>query len=507
MDELPQLESCCNLPDKLDSCNAFERVAGCAMNSFMYITYAQNMLLLRYSSAHIDISTDLGNKLEIIENRYSVFYIINDQTFDDEKRFEEDDEDTGLIEHPNIRKIVLLIILLSRTLSIFVKHDEEKFELLTATELPGVVNQMLAQFNKPIMSYTASELIHALDALAFRWNLDIDHTLDIDRYIYLLSIRFGMFLLWGLPISEYGTDAKLRKQSVRVSGSNDDVCSPSRSFFVHATGRLMAFTSMTWHIAQYNETIVVDDIPRRSQLEIAKLFLKYTKEGINKIVIPYQFSKLFQGFSLSPGDSAVFVADNRFKRCTIRNMLRLIHGKRFVRCIFRQATQMGPIVALTNAVLQLSSSTMIPNSNRSDLPFESEIASITVMSAILRGKYNIAWIDDFFITGINHVNSFSSPALPKIVFVSNTFDVVFNGIRYKTSNILTSICKWLQIIKCEYNGVLPPPYNCNISDLCDVITGTSTFEVSTHWVESTVIGSSTFLKRQMETTDNDVLIE
>lgn len=497
MDNLPPIEDCYNFPEKLDSCDAFEHLAECAMNSFAYISCAQNMLLLSESNAE----TEMAKTLEIIETRYSVFYITQERALENEKKFE--DEDAGLVERPDARKVVLLTIFLSRTLAVFVQHRENTFETRTAFDLPDIVKQMIALYDKPIMSYTATELIQALDALSFRWNLDVQHTLDIDRYVYLLSLRFGMFLLWGMPVSAYGEDTKLRKQATRVNGCTEEICAPSRAFFVHATGRIMAFTAMTWHTAQYKETILINDIPQRAQMELASLFLRYIKEGINKVVIPSQFSKFYQGFSLAPGDNVVFTANNRYKRCTIRNMLRLLHGKRFVRYVFRQATQLGPYNALSIAISQLRST---PYSDRSELPFESEIAAFCVMSAILRGKYNVAWIDEFFITCLNHIQSLQSSSLPKIAFLSNTFDVVFNGIRYKTPNIFASLCLWLQIIRSEHNGELSP--NCNISDLCNVLSnGEASFAVSNHWMESTTVGTSLYLKRQIEITNKDVLVE
>ena len=80
------------------------------------------------------------------------------------------------------------------------------------------------------------------------------------------------------------------------------------------------------------------------------------------------------------------------------------------------------------------------------------------MNALFRGKYGISWSEEFLVTASNHsayLETRDASKYPRILYVSNTFDLLYEDKRIKTSSFFESIALWLEIIRTIYAGRVP----------------------------------------------------
>lgn len=377
---------------------------------------------------------------------------------------------------------------------------------IDAFSFAGVVRQNLAQFTKPIMEYTAKELLWALDSLARMW-YSIEYDESVEEYISSLSLRYGILIRCGFGPDEYG-DESLRKRPAN-DGDKSVVCSPSKLFKDLATARLSALIGAGWRILLHRRvdisglcSVMKSALDRQrgsadvfasqgiqnslrsagerplmntdfAALQVAELLLRYTNESATLETSREYFSVKLVECSLCPGDMDVFSVKHRHMSKTPSNTLKMLRGDRFSREVFRKARLIGPEPFLRSAVSKLRQRLKEKSALgviRSVTTLEEEIAGLCVMDTLFKNRHGVCWLEEFLITGHNHQTFVSEGViprecderglgpdvsysrLPRVAMLCNTFDLLFEGTLYHSSSVFETIAWWLEIISLVYCG-------------------------------------------------------
>ena len=457
------------LPHGLESCVDSAALAGNVDNALefmdMVLDWMRGGSVGGSSGGSVGTTADIAlieNALVKIKNTYEAFWITYIKSLDNEKLYSEDV--SSLREKPTARAIVSLVVFIARgTLYAFASAclGGRDIMLQTAADFPGVVRGMIMQFAKPIVCYNSAELLTALDALAFAWQ-DIEYTPDIDDYVFLLSLRFSMFLRTGLPASEYGDLQHHKTNGPKIGGK--EYFPPSAMFVGYATARFEAFLNSSWRLVQH-PPILGSPLPpadaSKLELEMAYLLLEYASRGANSPSIREEFNKLFTDFSTWPGDQGAFIAAYPYKMLSISNVCKILHGRSMRRQLFELANEeKGPQIALAQAVADLLVSPQKPRGGeRSRTTFAAEIAALCTFNALFKGKYGVSWMTEFLVTTKNHteyVAHQASSLFPRIMYVGNTFELFFNNRRSETtSSVFMSLAMWLDVVRTAFDSRIP----------------------------------------------------
>ena len=355
------------LPRLLQSCKDSVNLAECVYTALGFIDGVHYMLCLPIPAVCPEAGLVL-DALQTLMARYEEFWMTRD--LDEEARYAT--VSSSMQELPTARQMVALVVILARGTrfafdDVYGTGNSAKMVEWTANSFPGVARACIAQSTKPIMDYTAEELVLALDALAFAW-IDIEHTRDIDEYVFLLSLRYSVFLRTALPVEQYGGDKALQKEICKTETATA-VASPT--FIGVAIARFEAFLNVSWRLNQHNcitraeflqlsemNDMALDEtshmeFPPTAEIEIARLLLKYAATGTNSQAINESYSKMLVEFSLWPGDRGVFAARHPHTVSAVTNIVKVMHGLRFRRDLYQRASVVGPNVALQVAINDL----------------------------------------------------------------------------------------------------------------------------------------------------------
>jgi hypothetical protein len=331
------------------------------------------------------------------------------------------------------------------------------FSSVDVFQFPQVVQQGLAHTFKPIIEYSAMDILWALDTITRRWH-SIDYDSCVADYVRAIALRAGMLLRGGAPVAAYeGTPVDNDNDDLHipyitpselhtVPSSSGGWCVASPLFRDLLTARLGALVGIHWRSAQYHNItveqyghlitpaacrrlVVQTEFDARGLLtprgqavpsvlakfniehggiQIAKLLYRYSVESATADTTRDLYAtRLIESLQL-PGDVGVFQACNQHRVASLMptNILKMLYGDRTTREILRRARTLGPEPVLRQAVATHSATTTTTAttsaSKRSRATFEEEVAGLCVLDTLFRNRYGINWIDDYLVTPANH---------------------------------------------------------------------------------------------------------
>jgi len=291
----------------------------------------------------------------------------------------------------------------------------------------------------------------------------------------------------------------------------EEVCLPSALFRGIVSARIRAFRSVSWRMSFYKTLPYKDlcacvkraqeltgaqhtsqkrphedsgvpqtslesfDIHRGSR-DIAELLFRYATESTTKDVSRELYSKKLAQVYLLPGDVGVFsVLKQNFSK-TATNIILTIKGDKYGNELLRIAKTVGMIPVLRKFIDRLKQP--IPETkilNRSSATIEEEVGGLAVLEVLFKNRYSVSWIDTYLVTSRNHIDALlynrdrsvteqtedvrltdtAYKRLPLVVFFTNTFDLFYDNVIYKTSSFFDTIAVWLRIIALVYDSRIP----------------------------------------------------